>query len=65
MTLKDIYKAVCFDITRGGNSKCVAAGRSYFDENFNLIPSILKNPQEVQQTIATLDYSFNIARSPL
>jgi hypothetical protein len=61
--IKNIYKAVCFDITRGGNSKCVTAGRTYFDENFNLIPSILKNPQEVQQTIATLDYSFNIARS--
>ncbi len=61
--VKSVWKAVIFDITRGGNSKCVAAGRSYFDENFNLIPSILKNPQEVQQTIATLDYSFNIARA--
>jgi hypothetical protein len=60
--VKDIWKAVCFDITRGGNSKCVGAGKSYYDENWNLL-SILKNPDEVAQTVATLDYSFKIARS--
>lgn len=60
--VKDIWKAVCFDITRGGNSKCVGAGKSYYDENWNLL-SILKNPDEVAQTVATLDYSFKVARS--
>lgn len=29
--IKDILKAVCHDITRGGNSKCVGAGKSYYD----------------------------------
>ena len=61
--VKDIWQCVIHDVTRGGNSRCVAAGRSYFDANWNLIPQILKNPGEVEQTITTLDYSFNIARS--
>jgi len=61
--VKDIWKCVIHDITRGGNSKCVGAGKSYFDENFNLIPQILKNPGEVDQTIATLNYSFEVARA--
>jgi len=61
--VKDVWKCVIHDITRGGNSRCVAAGKSYYDENWNLIPQILKNPGEVEQTVATLDYSFGIARS--
>ena len=61
--VKNIWKGICFDITRGGNSKCVGAGLSYYDESGNLIPQILANPGEVDQTIATLDYSFNVARS--
>ncbi len=61
--VKDVWKAVIFDITRGGNSKCVGAAKSYFDDNWNLIPQILKNPGEVEQTIATFDYSFNVARA--
>jgi hypothetical protein len=61
--VKNIWKGICFDITRGGNSKCVGAGLSYYDENGNLIPQILANPGEVSQTIATLDYSFDVARS--
>jgi hypothetical protein len=61
--VKNIWKGICFDITRGGNSKCVGAGLSYYDESGNLIPQILANPGEVSQTIATLDYSFNVARS--
>ena len=32
----DVYRAVCHDITRGGNSKCVEAGEAYFDINGNL-----------------------------
>ncbi len=61
--VKDIWKCIIHDITRGGNSKCVGAGLSYYDKDGNLIPQILKNPGEVDQTIATLDYSFNVARS--
>jgi hypothetical protein len=61
--VKDIWKCVIHDITRGGNSKCVGAGKSYYDENWTLIPQILKNPGEVEQTIATLDYSFEVARA--
>ena len=30
--IKDVFRAVMFDITRGGNSKCVGAGKSYFSE---------------------------------
>jgi hypothetical protein len=61
--VKDIWKCVIHDITRGGNSRSVDAGKSYYDSNWNLIPQILKNPNEVNQTVATLDYSFGIARS--
>ena len=61
--VKDIWKCVIHDITRGGNSKCVGAGKSYYDDNWTLIPQILKNPEEVEQTIATLDYSFEVARA--
>ena len=63
--VKRVWKGICFDMTRGGNFKSVKSGKSYRDENGNLLPGILKNPQEVQQTIATLDYSFNIARSAI
>jgi hypothetical protein len=61
--IEDIWKSVIYDITRGGNSKCVNAGKAYYDENFNLIPQILKNPGEVEQTVASVDYSFNVARA--
>ena len=61
--IKDIWKCIIHDITRGGNSRSVDAGLSYYDMNGNLIPQILKNPGEVQQTIASVDHSFNIARS--
>jgi hypothetical protein len=63
LDVKRIWKGICFDMTRGGNFKSVKSGKSYRDENGNLLPGILKNPQEVEQTISTLDYSFNIARS--
>ena len=61
--VKSIWKCVINDITRGGNTSCVAAGKSYYDSNFNLIPSILKNPAEIPQTIGTLEYSFGVARA--
>ncbi len=61
--IKDIWKCAIHDITRGGNSRSVDAGKAYYDSNWNLIPQILKNPAEVDQTIATVDYSFNVARA--
>ena len=33
--VRDILKAVCYDITRGGSTKSVAAGKTYFDESLN------------------------------
>ena len=30
--IKDVYRALSHDITRGGNSKCVGVGLSYYDE---------------------------------
>jgi hypothetical protein len=61
--LKNIWKGVCFDITRGGNFRSIQSGKAYFDQDWNLNTGILKNPEEIAQTIATVDYSFDIARS--
>ena len=61
--VKRVWKCIIHDITRGGNSRSYAAGAAYYDNDWNLIPQILKNPDEIQQTIGTLNYSFNIARS--
>jgi len=63
LDVKRVWKSIIHDITRGGNSRSYAAGSSYYDNDWNLIPTILNNIDEVNQTIATLDYSFNIARS--
>lgn len=60
--LVKIWKSICFDITRGGNSKSVSCGKSYFDANGNRNLSILTNSAEYEQTVKTLDYSFDIAR---
>jgi hypothetical protein len=61
--LINIWRGVCFDITRGGNFRSVQSGKAYYDDTWNLLPNILKNPGEVEQTISTLNYSFNIARA--
>jgi len=57
--IKDIYRAVCHDITRGGNSKSVGAGKSYFDINGNLDHIVGFGAT----TIDALNYSIGIARS--
>ena len=57
--IKDVYRAVCHDITRGGNSKCIGAGKSYFDINGNLDHIVGFG----STTIDTLKYSVGIARS--
>ncbi len=56
--IKDIFRAICHDITRGGNSKCVGAGLSYYDE------STLQHIVGVKtETIDTIQYAAGIAVS--
>ena len=57
--IKDVYRAVCHDITRGGNSKCIDAGKKYFDINGNLDHIVGFG----STTIDAFDYSIGIARS--
>ena len=56
--IKDIFRAVCHDITRGGNSKCVGAGLSYY--NGGTLQHIVGVKTE---TIDTIRYAAGIARS--
>jgi hypothetical protein len=54
-----IFKAVCYDITRGGNSKCVGAGKSYYTE-----AGALQHIVGVKtETIDALNYAAGIARA--
>ena len=57
-----ILKSVCYDITRGGNTKVVGAGKSYFDANGNRLAGILVDPDEYEQSVIALEYSKDIAR---
>lgn len=64
--IKDIYRAICHDITRGGNSKCVGAGKSYYTTAGALqhITGNDPNGYSVKDaTIAAIDYSRQIARA--
>ena len=64
--IKDIYRAICHDITRGGNSKCVGAGKSYYTSGGALqhITGTDPNGYSVKDaTIAAIQYSVGIARS--
>ena len=64
--IKDIYRAICHDITRGGNSKCVGAGKSYYTAGGALqhITGTDPNGYSVKDaTVAAIDYSVGIARS--
>ena len=57
--IKDMYKSICFDITRGGNSKCVGAGKSYYTSQ-----GVLQNIVGIKtEAIDALRYSFDIARA--
>ena len=56
--IKDIFKAVCHDIVRGGNSKCVGAGLSYY--NGSTLQHIVGVKTE---TIDTIRYAAGIAKS--
>ena len=56
--IKDIFRAVCHDIVRGGNSKCVGAGLSYYTG------STLQHIVGVKiETIDTIQYAAGIAKS--
>ncbi len=57
--IKSIFKAVCHDITRGGNSKCVGAGKSYYT-----VGGALQHIVGVKtETIDAIRYAAGIARS--
>jgi hypothetical protein len=63
--IKDIYRAICHDITRGGNSKCVGAGNSYYTGGaLQHITGNDSNGYSVKEaTIEAINYSVGIARS--
>lgn len=52
--IKDVYRALSHDITRGGNSKCVGVGISYYSEYIVGIKT---------EIIDVLQYSAGIAQS--
>ena len=64
--IKDIYRAICHDITRGGNSKCVGAGKSYYTSGGALqhITGTDPNGYSVKDaTVEAIKFSVGIARS--
>jgi hypothetical protein len=63
--IKDIFKAVIHDITRGGNSKCVGAGLSYYSDGALVhIGGTDANGYSVKEaTIDTIRYATDIARA--
>ena len=63
--IKDIYRAICHDITRGGNSKCVGAGQSYYSGGvLQHITGTDVNGYSVKEaTIDAIKYSVGIAQS--
>lgn len=64
--IKDVFKAICHDITRGGNSKCVGAGKSYYTDAGALqhITGVDVNGYSVKEaTIDAMKYAVGIAFS--
>ena len=64
--IKDIYRAICHDITRGGNSKCVGAGKSYYTAAGALqhITGNDSNGYSIKDaTVEAINFSVGIARS--
>jgi hypothetical protein len=63
--IKDIFRAICHDITRGGNSKCVGAGLSYYNgDTLQHITGTDVNGYSVKEaTIDTIKYAVGIANS--
>jgi hypothetical protein len=64
--IKDVFKAVIHDITRGGNSKCVGAAKSYYTDEGTLlhITGTDTNGYSVKEaTIDAIQYAAGIARA--
>jgi hypothetical protein len=64
--IKDIFKAVIHDLTRGGNLKCVGAGKSYYTSTGSLqhITGVDINGYSVKEaTIDTIRFAAGIAHS--
>jgi hypothetical protein len=64
--IKDVMKAVIHDITRGGNLKCVGAGKSYFDNSgalLHITGTDLNGYSVKEATIKALNYAVGIAHS--
>ena len=57
--VRQIYLAVAHDITRGGNWKCSEAAKKYYDALGQVLHIA---GGEIDQTVATLEYSLNVAR---
>ena len=57
-----ILKSVCYDITRGGNTKVIGAAKSYFDSNGNRLSALLVDPDEFEQSVIALNYAKDITR---
>jgi len=56
--IKSIWKKICFDITRGGNSRSIESGLAYYNEN------TLQHIVGVKtETIDAIQYSVGIAQS--
>ena len=68
-SVKSALKAVCFDITRGGNSNSVGAGKSYYTDAgaFISIPGGVSGgtteTSGIRQTMDAITYAAEIARS--
>jgi len=64
--IKEVMKAVIYDITRGGNLKCVGAGKSYYDDSgalLHITGTDLNGYSVKDATIDALNYAAGIARS--
>ena len=64
--IKDIMRAICHDITRGGNSKCVGAGKSYYSDTgvlLHITGTDINGYSVRDATIDTLQYAAGIAVS--
>ena len=56
-----ILKSVCYDITRGGNTKVIGAAKSYYGGDGSRLDSLV-DPDEFDQSVIALEYSKDICR---
>jgi len=56
-----ILKSVCYDITRGGNTKVIGAAKSYYGGDGSKLDSLV-DPDEFDQSVIALEYSKDICR---